>query len=297
MIDVEQEDAVAYAAPATVEDVLALLGSDSGAKLIAGGQSLFVFMRQGLLDPSLLIGLRGVAELHQFDLTEEGEATIGAMVTQHALACSELLGRRFPALAEAALAVASPLIRRQGTIGGNLCHADPTGDPPAALIALGAEIEIASPVGRRRVPAEAFFVDYMETMLAEGELLVRIHLPEPARQSGSAYIKHRLRGIDTALVGAAAAITLSADRDRIEDARIGLVGAATTPMRAVAAESLLIGAAPTGGALALAAAAAAGECEPLGDTEGSEQYRRDMVAVFVRRAAERAIGRARRTLA
>jgi len=297
MIEVEQEEAVAYAAPATVEDALALLGSDDRAKLVAGGQSLFVFMRQGLLAPSLMIGLRGVAELHQFDLTEDGGASIGAMVTQHALACSTLLERRFPALAEAAAAVASPLIRRQGTIGGNLCHADPTGDPPAALIALGAEIEIASSVGRRRVPVEAFFVDYMETTLAEGELLVRIHLPEPARESGSAYIKHRVRGIDTALVGAAAAITLSADGDRIEDARIGLVGAATTPLRAVAAESLLIGTELTSDALALAAAAAAGECEPLGDTEGSEQYRREMVAVFVRRAAERAIGRARRTLA
>lgn len=293
MIEVERESAVSYAAPATVDEALALLAESDDAKLVAGGQSLFVFLRQGLLQPSLLIGLKAIPDLRRLDAGEDGGLVIGAMVTQQQLAASPLVAERFPALAEAAIAVASPPVRRQGTVGGNLCHADPTSDPPAALIALGADVEIASSAGRRRIPVEELFVDYMETALQDGEVLVAIHLPTPATRSGAAYEKHRIRGVDTALVGAGVALAVSDDGQTIEAARIGLAGAGVTPVRASGAEAALTGAAATPEAIAEAARIAAEECEPLSDTEGSEWYRREMVAVFVRRAAERALARAR----
>lgn len=296
MIDIETEDepqGAEYLAPTTIEEAIALLAEHGeDAKLVAGGQSLFVFLRQGLLQPTYLIGLKQIPELNQLDVTPEGGLTIGAMVTQHRLATDPLATERFPALAEAAAAVASPPIRRQGTIGGNLCHADPTGDPPAALIALGAEVEIASATARRLIPVEKLFADYMETSLGPDELLVAVHIPAPSASSGAAYLKHRMRGVDTALVGAGVGLTLGAD-GICSDARIGLVGAGTTPLRATNAEAALRGQAVTSETLAAAAKAASEECEPLADTEGSEWYRREMVAVFVHRAGEIALGRAR----
>lgn len=295
MIDVQSSPAMRYAAPTTIEEAISLLGQDEGAKLVAGGQSLLVFLRQGLLQPSTLVGLRKIPDLARLEVTPDGRLAIGAMVTQQALASSPLFGQRWSALQDAASVVASPLVRRQGTIGGNLCHADPTADPPAALIALDAEVEIASEVGRRRLPVASFFADYMETVLTPAEVLTAVHLPAPAPRSGSAYLKHRLRGVDTALVGAGVWVALSEDGSTVEDARIGLAGAGVTPLRASAAEAHLSGAPLNSDRIAAAAAEAAADCEPLADTEGSDAYRREMVAVFVRRAAERAIARAQET--
>ncbi len=294
MADSEADASTAYAAPTSIDEAIALLSEHGDdAKIVAGGQSLLVFLRQGLLDPRILIGLKQIAELSRIEQSPAGGVAIGAMVTQHALECSELIRTRFPALAEAAASVASPPIRRQGTIGGNLCHGDPTGDPPAALIALGAEVEIANFGGRRRIPVEELFAGYMETHLDSGELLVAVHLPAPAPKSGRAYIKHRPRAVDTALVGAGVGLTLAEDAQTCLDARIGLVGAGVTPIRARNAENELRGRIVTTDTIGAAARAASEECEPLADTEGSEWYRREMVAVFVRRAADIALSRAR----
>ena len=283
----------AYQAPESVEEALRLLSELAhDAKPIAGGQSLLVLLRLGLVMPGSLIGLKHIGELCQVVERTEGGLSIGAMVTQHRLEHDPLVRDRFPALAEAAAAIASPPVRRQGTLGGNLCHADPTGDPPAALIALAAEVEIASRSGRRRLPVEELFVDYMETVLQPDELLVAVHLPAPAPRSGAAYLKHRQRGVDTALVGVGVGVTLAEDGRTCAEARIGLVGAGTTPLRARAAETALLGSAMTDEGLAAAADAAAAECSPLTDTEASEWYRREMVRVFVRRAGAIALGRA-----
>ena len=278
-----------YLAPDSVDQVLAMLAEHGDeAKLVAGGQSLLIFLRQGLLAPRYLIGLKRVAALSRMEATPEGGLTIGAMVTQHALDIAPLVRERFPALAEAAAVIASPAVRRQGTIGGNLCHADPTGDPPAALIALGAEVEVARQGGRRRLPVEDLFRDYMEPALDAGEILLAVHIPPPAAYAGAAYLKHRVRGVDTALVGVGVGLTLERDRRTCADVRIGLVGAGTTPLRAVEAEATLRGQVPTGERLRAAGKAAAANCAPLSDTEASEWYRREMVAVFVRRAGESA---------
>jgi carbon-monoxide dehydrogenase medium subunit len=269
-----------------------LLASGDDAKVVAGCQSLGVFLRQRLIEPSLLVGLKRIPELSEIVELPGGGLRIGAMVTQHVLETSGIVREHYPALAEAAAMIASPPIRQHGTIGGNLCHADPTGDPPAVLIALGAEVELVSSGGTRRVPVEDFFIDYMETVLAPDELLVAVHLPAPAANSGAAYLKHRVRGVDTALVAAGVALTLAADGQTIRDARIGLAGAGPTPVRARAGEMALIGSAPTSATFAAAGEAAAGESDPLEDTEGSAWYRREMIARYVQRAADAALRRA-----
>jgi carbon-monoxide dehydrogenase medium subunit len=199
----------------------------------------------------------------------------------------------YTALAEAAGLVATRQVRNLGTLGGNLCHADPTADPPAALIALGAQIEVVGPRGNRRFAVEAFFKDFMEVDLASDEVLTRVHLPPPGVRSGSAYLKYRLRDVDTALIGVAVWLQVSDSGDAIRAARIGLAAAGSTPLRSVAAEKILSGAPASGESLARAAEAAAATCEPLSDTEASEWYRRQMVRVFVQRAGDRALERAR----
>lgn len=288
----EERRTTSYVAPGNVAEVVELLAASEDAKVVGGCQSLGVFLRQGLLEPELLVGLKRITELNEMAELPDGGLRIGAMVTQHTLETSDIVRLRYPALAEAAALIASPPVRQQGTIGGNLCHADPTGDPPAILIALGASLEVVSSEGTRRVPVEEFFVDYMETVLTPSEVLVAIHLPAPPANSGAAYLKHRVRGIDTALVAAGVALTIANDGQTIADARIGLAGASTTPLRARAAELVLVGQTLSADLFVAAGVAAATESDPLEDTEGSAWYRREMIARYVCRAAEAALQRA-----
>ena len=289
---VMDKQAVTYAAPKSISEAVALLEARDDAKVVAGCQSLGVFLRQRLIEPGLLVGLKRIPELTEIMELPDGGLRIGAMVTQRTLETSDVVRTRYPALADAAALIASPLVRQQGTIGGNLCHADPTGDPPAILIALGAEVELVSAGGTRRLPMEDFFTDYMETVLAPDELLVAVRMPAPAAHSGTAYLKHRVRGVDTALVAAGVALTLAEDWQVIREARIGLAGVGPMPLRARAAERVLTGAAPTVETFAAAGAAAAAESDPLDDTEGSAWYRCEMIARFVQRAANAALLRA-----
>jgi aerobic carbon-monoxide dehydrogenase medium subunit len=279
--------------PTTIEEALSLLetaGDD--AKILAGGQSLLVLLRLGLVAPDRLISLKRIPELSSISETEDGGMTIGAMVTQVDLARNQTICTRYPALSEAARAVASPAVRRLGSLGGNLCHADPTGDPPAALIALGATLTIASTADTREVPVEEFFVDYMETAIEPHELLTEIRLPARPARSGSAYLKHHVRSIDTALVGVGIQLDTQDDGQTCRQARIGLVGVGVTPIRARAAESAVQGRTLDETVLREAGEVAAGECEPLDDLEGSAWYRREMVKVLVQRAGATARSRA-----
>jgi carbon-monoxide dehydrogenase medium subunit len=283
----------AYAAPQTVDDVVKTLSEyRERAKVLAGGQSLLVLLRQALVTPDILVSLRHVEELRQLSVSRTDGATIGAAVTQSRLENGPQIRSSYTALAEAASVVATRQVRNLGTVGGNLCHADPTADPPAALIALGAQLEIAGPGGMRRLPVESFFNDYMETDLAPDEVLTRIRLPPPTSHAGSAYLKFRLREVDTALVGVAVWLGLSDRGDRIRESRVGLASVGATPLRSVAAEEALNGAPATEESLVQAAGAAAESCEPLSDTEASEWYRRQMVRVFVQRAGNQALQRA-----
>ena len=286
---------IAYASPSNLADLVSVLSEHGDhAKVLAGGQSLLVLLRQGLVSPDVLVSVRQVSELHNLSFSQTEGAVIGAAVTQSLLESNPQICSSYTALAEAASLVATRQVRNLGTIGGNLCHADPTADPPAALIALGAQLEIAGPLGGRRLPVDAFFKDYMEVDLASDEVLTRVLLPPPVPHAGSAYLKYRLREVDTALVGAAVWLQVTEDRDRIHSARVGLAAAGATPLRSAAAEEALRGARASNESLMRAAEAAAASCEPLSDTEASEWYRRQMVRVFVQRAAGKALERARK---
>jgi carbon-monoxide dehydrogenase medium subunit len=278
-----------YLRPQSVEETLGLLtehGDD--AKLVAGGQSLMVLLHEGLASPRVLIGLSAVAELA--GITADGEARIGALATHTQVLSNPGIRASWPVLAEAEQAVSSAQIRNRGTLCGNLAHAYPTADPPAALLALDAVLTLRSPRGSRQVPAGEFALGPLTTVLEPDELITTVTLPPPPAGARYAYLKYALRPLDFAILGVA--VRLAADQEgRFRHVRIGLNGAAGRPLRATEAERILEGAPAGAGPAQLAAAAdaAAGQSEPLGEVFESSAYRREMVRVYVRRALERAL--------
>jgi carbon-monoxide dehydrogenase medium subunit len=279
-----------YLRPRSVEEVLGLLAEfGDDAKLVAGGQSLMVLLHEGLLAPRVLIGLSAVPELG--GISTNGEATIGALATHTQVLSDPGIRSSWPVLAEAEQAVSSVQIRNRGTLCGNLAHAYPTADPPAALLALDAVLTLRSPRGSRQVPVGEFALGPLTTVLEPDELITTVTLPSPPAGARYAYLKYALRPLDFAILGVA--VRLAADADgRFRHVRIGLNGAAGRPLRATEAEQILEGEDAGAGAaelLAAAAEAAAGQSEPLGEVFESSAYRRDMVRVYVRRALERAL--------
>ncbi len=279
-----------YLRPRSVEETLGLLtefGDD--AKLVAGGQSLMVLLHEGLIVPRVLIGLSAVSELA--GITTNGEAKIGALATHTQVLSDPGIRSSWPVLAEAEQAVSSVQIRNRGTLCGNLAHAYPTADPPAALLALDAALTLRSPRGSRQVPVGEFALGPLTTILEPGELITAVTLPPPPAGARYAYLKYALRPLDFAILGVA--VRLAVDPGgRCRHVRIGLNGAASRPLRATEAEQVLEGEPAGAGAAQLLAAvadAAAGQSEPLGEVFESSTYRREMVRVYVRRALERAL--------
>ena len=276
-----------YLQPTTVDEALGVLAKHGeAAKVLAGGQSLLLLLRDRLTEPDVIVGLRGIEELRGFDAN--GTARIGAMVSHREVELDERIGRGWPLLAAAEAAVSTVQVRNRGTLCGNVAHAFPTADPPAALVASDAAIHLASRDGERDVPAEAFFTGIMETAARADELVTAIILPAQPDGARTAYIKYSMRPLDFAIVGVAVRLVVG-DDGTISDARIGLNGAANRTLQPPEAESVLVGEAPSEALLADAGAAAAAQSDPLDDIDGSAGYKRRVIGVYVRRALERAL--------
>ena len=283
----------AYHRPETVDEGLALLAAHGAeAKPLAGGQSLIPAMNFRLARPAVLVDLNRIAALAY--VREEADGTrIGAMTRQRAAERDPLVRRRAPLLAEALPHVAHAQIRNRGTIGGSVAHADPAGEVPAVLLALGASFVLRGPDGSRTVPAERFFTGLFETALAPAELLIEVAIPAMSARTGWAFVEVARRHGDYALAGVAATVTLD-EAGRCRDARIALLGVGAGPVLARRAAKELAGGLPTDKLLREAAgAAAAKDIDPPGDIHASSAYRRQLVAVLTRRALERALARAR----
>jgi carbon-monoxide dehydrogenase medium subunit len=189
--------------------------------------------------------------------------------------------------------LASIQTRNWGTIGGNLCHADPAGDPAPVLIALNATLTTASLKGERNMAVEDFCLDYFETALEPGELLTEIQVPATPPHTGTAYTKFNVIESDLATVGVAVSITLGAGDGVCQDIRIALGAVAPTPTRAKKAEAVLRGKKITDNLLKEAGEVASTGAEPISDIYGSEGYRRELVRVLVKRVGKEALIRAK----
>ena len=280
-----------YEEPATLQDTFKLLeqhGDD--ARVIAGGTSLIIWMRQRLLMPKVVVSLARIPNFDVITYNDKDGLRIGAGARHRDIELSPVVKDHYPLLHETFKKVAQPRIRNMGTVGGNLAGGDPLTDPGASLIALDAEVTLTSKQGQRSLPLEDFFVDYYQTALNPGELLTEIRVPPPSRPAWS-HIKFTPRSIeDFATVGVA--ITLRAKNGTCEDVRLGLNSVAPIIIRAKQAEKVLIGKQINDATLREMGEIASTEVDPMDDNRGSAEYKRDLVKVLVRRAAEEALRRA-----
>jgi carbon-monoxide dehydrogenase medium subunit len=273
-----------YGAPTTVAEALRLLAEKGpGAKVLAGGTDLIIRMRHGLIKPSAIIHLGGIAELKAISYKPKTGLSIGAAATLAEVAAHPDIRRRYPAVAYAASETANVQVRNLGTVGGNLCNAAPSADNAPALLALGAEMVLAGPKGERRVALEQFFRGPGQTVLEVGEILTAIQVPPSPPHSGAAYQQVSARGkVDICAASVGAAVVFAGET--CQEVRIFLGAVGPTPLRALETESLVRGKSFTPELIEQAGAKAAAEARPITDVRASADYRRQMVGVLTRRA-------------
>jgi aerobic carbon-monoxide dehydrogenase medium subunit len=277
-----------YVRPASVGDaVSALAGGGEDAKVIAGGQSLLPLLRLRLAYPELLVDIGGLDELR--GVTDDGDhLLIGSRTTHYQVVHDPLIAEHCGLLAEAAGTVADPAVRHRGTLGGSLAHADPAGDLPAVVLALGATMIAAGPAGSREIPAGEFFVDYLTTALEPGEILTGIRVPKLGAGWGYRYEKFHRTAQAWAIVGVAALVRRS--DGHVAEARVGLTNMGSVPIRAAAVEAAAAGGQASSEALRAAAAGADEGTQPPADLHGAPDYRRHLARVLTGRALEAAAG-------
>ena len=276
-----------YAAPATVEEAIALLaGSKGTAKLIAGGQSLLPVMAFRLAAPSLLVDLRKVAGLDRIVIGDEG-VRLGAKVRWRDIEDDMRLRDAHPLLVEAVKHVAHYQIRNRGTVGGSLAHADPAAEMPGIAVTCDAELTLVGPAGSRVMAAKDFFLGPLSTALAEDEVLVEVRLPLWSKHRRWAFEEFARRRGDFALAAVALFYDLD-DGGRVRDAHIGVIGACQLPHRVTEAEAALEGRAVDSAAIADAVAAARAAVDPPEDLHASAKYRRALFGTLLETALKRA---------
>ena len=266
--------------PESVSEVSELLGRfGDSAKIYAGGTELLLAMKEGLVQYERLIDVK---KLRCKDVTlENGALSIGALCTHRELETSEVIKEKLPALAKLEHNIANVRVRQVGTIGGNLCFAEPHADPGTLLIALGAKMIAEKSSAQREIPAEEFFVDAFETALEPDEVLTKIVVPVPGPTGRSAYLKFGY--LERPSVGVGVAFNLNG---QVSSMRIAVGCAGPAPRRVQEAEALLEGKSREEAErnLAQAGALAGRAAQAITDLHGSQDYKEHIVGVLLKRA-------------
>jgi carbon-monoxide dehydrogenase medium subunit len=292
----------------TVHEAISLLQEHEDAKVLAGGHSLLPAMKLRLAHPTAVIDIGRIGELKSISQSNE-TITIGALSTHAEIASNELLRDHCTVIAEAASNVGDQQVRNKGTIGGNLAHADPGSDLPAAVLAVGGIIHLSGPGGDRQVNASDFFVDLLMTNLGEHEILTAVEVPVLGDRTGSAYLKFANPASGYAVCGAAAVVSLTEDGQTFESSSLCFNGITATPYQAshvsdwLETDDLLD---KIGNIVAkiIAGSAVSDEVidfvvdhrltidDPLGDIHAAGPYRAELAKVFGKRALKAARDRA-----
>jgi len=283
-----------YEAPNSLDQAVALLAHEPGeARVLAGGTDLLVQMRTDLIDPVLVVDIKGIGELRQ--ITEEaGGLRVGAAVTGAELKEHPKLKSIWPGVVEAANLIGSTQIQGRATMGGNLCNGSPAADSVPALIAVGAKASIVGPKGRRELPVEDVMIAPRKLSLAKGEIIASFLLPARPAHTSDAYLRFIPRTeMDIAVVGCGVCLTLDG-KGKCTAARVSLGAVAERPLLVAAAGQALVGTSVDEPALQKLAAAASAACRPIDDKRGTKEYRIKVAGVLARRAAVIALERARK---
>ena len=278
-----------YMRAASLEEASKLskeMGSD--AILMAGGTDVILLVHAKAVPAKTVIDIKEIPGMDEIKYVEGEGMYIGALVKLFDIQSSDLVKEKMPALCDAARYVASPQIRRKGTMVGNICNASPSADTASILVAMKAVVKVYNCGQEREIAIDDFFKGVKKTALEPGDVVTGLFIPELKEGEGSAYFKHSVRkAMDLAIIGIGAKITM--DGNKIADARVCMGGVGITPLRAKNAESILIGNEVTDELLEKAGVAASEECSPISDVRASAEYRKDMVRVYTKRAVKKSV--------
>ena len=275
-----------YHAPQSVDEALTILEryGDEG-KVLAGGQSLIPLMKLRFASPRALVDINRIEGLDSIQ-EDNGFLSIGALVRHKDCERSDALKGRYGVLGDAAPQISDPIVRNLGTVVGSLAHADPQGDWGSALLAVGAQLEVASSGGTRTIPLDELFQGPFTTSLQPNEIATAVQIPDPGTRAGGTYLKLERKVGDYATVGVA--VHLSFDNGTVGRAGIALTGVGHRNLRAEAAEAAIVGAELNDDTIKAAAELAAEAAQPRSDERGSADYKRSVVRVFVERGLRKA---------
>ena len=271
---------------AEVSELLERFGDS--AKVYAGGTELLLAMKEGFVQFERLVNVKGVSGLDEVK-QNNGEVHIGALCTHRQLENSPILKEKVPALAKLEKNVANVRVRQVGTLGGNLCFAEPHADPGTLLIALDARLVAEKGDRKREIAAESFFVDAYETALEPDEVLTQIIVPVPAQPSGICYMKFGY--LERPSVGLAVAVKLNTAKTEIDDIRIAVGCAGPAPKRVAEAEALLKGKSLDEATrnIPQAGETSGQASQAISDLHGAQDYKEHIVQVLLKRSFQSAL--------
>ena len=272
-----------YIEPASLSEALEILSADDEARCLAGGATLVAMLNADLVEPSTLIGLRRIDELAGISVSGD-HIRIGATTTHAQIAGDDRLTGNAAVVRDAAGQIAHSAIRNVGTIGGAVCHADPNADFPGALVAANAVLEAAGQSGRRKIPADEFFLDYLETSLEEDEILSAVMVPvEPVGARGRHLKFSRTHG-DYATISIS--LVLAMNSGACSHARVAVGSAGPAPVHLAEVDALLTGSDLSGETVKQAGQKLMEAADPVDDVRGSAEYRRMIIPGLLQRAVD-----------
>ena len=282
-----------FESPTTAEAAAALLASTQGlAKVLSGGTDILIQMRAGVVQPELLVDVKGISEMTTVKV-ENGGYRFGAAVPCMSLVENKEFARVWPGVIDGVNLVGSVQVRGRASVGGNLCNASPAADTMPAMIAAGAVATVVGPNGRRELPVEQLTTGPGKTTLTKGELVASFFLPKRPARSGDAYLRFTPRSeMDIAVVGVGINLTLD-EKGVCTSARVALGAVAERALLVPEAAAALIGTTVDEAALDKLAAAASAAARPIDDKRGTKVFRIKIAGVLARRAAVVALNRAR----
>jgi carbon-monoxide dehydrogenase medium subunit len=282
-----------YEAPQSVKEAAKLLAAEKGlARILAGGSDLLVQMKSGFVEPALILDIKKIDGMQSIK-REAGGFRIGGGVSCASLRESGALRAAWPGLIDGCKIIGSTQIQGRATITGNLCNGSPAADSVPAMVAIGATVRIVGARKPREVAVEDFTTGPGKTILTKGEFVESVFLPKPKPRTGSAYLRFTPRTeMDIAVASAGVSLTLD-KTGKCSEARVALGAVGPRVILCQPAADALIGTMVDAAALAKLQAAASAAATPIDDKRGTVAFRTDVVGVLARRAAEKALARAR----
>ena len=263
------------------EALAALRAHGADARILAGGQSLIPAMRYRLARPTVLVDINPIAAL-AYIREADGALLVGAGARDYAIEVSPIVKDGYRLISDAAAVVADPIVRQSGTVVGSLCHSDPAGDWGVVALASRATVVVRGTAGNRAVPIDEFLVDSFTTAVGEGELALEVRFPTPDERTSGSYQKIERKVGDFATASAGGSLTLAADGS-IAVAGVAIGAAGPKALRVAEAERILVGAQPSTELFRAAAAEAKNISDPIADSRGDIEFKREMAAVLVYR--------------